>query len=126
MERVREVKPELIDEVIRLRGQYIGQLRIAKILGLHHRTIAAIDRAYPERMDAERRNRVARLRSTADKLVELVGWTNPESFFPPNVRCLAASQLYDKAQLLDGGPTANLAIDLNHRFDIQRLFQPLR
>lgn len=112
LERLRQLRPEVIDEVIRLRGQYIGQLRIAKLLGLHHRTIAAIDRAYPEQIEIERRNRVATLRSTADKLVELVE-ESPESV-PPNVRCLAASQLYDKAQLLDGGPTANVAIARRH------------
>jgi len=121
LERVREVKPEVIDEVIRLRGQYIGQLRIAKLLGLHHRTIAAIDRTYPERIDAERRTRVARLRSAADKLVELVD-DNPETV-PANVRCLAASQLYDKAQLLDGGATANLAIDMAPRVDWNASFK---
>jgi hypothetical protein len=112
LERVRQLRPELIDEVIKLRGQFIGQLRIAKILGVHHRTIAAIDLAYPERIEAERKSRAAMLRATADTLVELVA-DNPESV-PANVRCLAASQLYDKAQLLDGAPTANIAIATRH------------
>jgi hypothetical protein len=110
LERLRELRPEVIDEVIRLRGQFIGQLRIAKLLKLHHRTIAAIDRAYPERIQVERRNRVARLQSAADKLIELVDEA-PESV-PASYRCLAATQLYDKAQLLSGGATANVAIDL--------------
>ena len=84
LERLRKLRPEAIEETIRLRGQCVGQLRIAKLLRLHHRTIAAIDRAYPERIEAERRNRVAMLRSTADTLVELVA-ENPSSV-PPNVR----------------------------------------
>src|SRR5262245_43916346 len=67
LERVRLVKPELIDQVIRLRSQFIGQLRIAKILRVHHRTVAAIDQAYPERIEQEKRKRVAKLRSAADK-----------------------------------------------------------
>jgi hypothetical protein len=115
LERLRKLRPEAIDETIRLRGQCVGQLRIAKLLRLHHRTIAAIDRAYPERIEAERRNRVAMLRTTADTLVELVA-ENPDSV-PPNVRCLAASQLYDKAQILDGAATANLAIDVTSHVD---------
>ncbi len=121
LERLRKVRPEAIDEAIRLRGQCVGQIRIGKLLHLHHRTIAAIDRAYPERIEAERRNRVAMLRSTADTLVELVA-ENPEAV-PPNVRCLAASQLYDKAQLLDGGATANLAIDVRSRVDVSASFK---
>jgi hypothetical protein len=121
LERLRELRPEVIDEVIRLRGQFIGLLRIAKLLKLHHRTIAAVDRAYPDRIELERRNRVMMLRSTADLLVELVA-DNPESV-PPNVRCLAASQLYDKAQLLDGAATANLAIDVTRHVDISASFK---
>lgn len=114
LERVRLVRPELIDQVIKLRSQFIGQLRIAKILGVHHRTVAAIDQAYPERIEEEKRKRVAKLRSAADKLVELVD-ENPESV-PPNVRCLAASQLIDKAELLAGGPTQR--IDVGPPIDI--------
>ena len=121
LERVRLVRPELIDEAIRLRGQFIGQLRIAKILGIHHRTVAAIDQAYPERIEQEKRKRVAKLRSAADKLIELVD-DSPETV-PANVRCLAASQLYDKAQLLDGGATANLAIDITPRVDWNASFK---
>jgi hypothetical protein len=119
LERIRLVRPELIDEVISLRSQFIGQLRIAKILGVHHRTVAAIDQAYPERIEQEKRKRVAKLRSAADKLVELVD-DNPESV-PPNVRCLAASQLIDKAELLAGGPTQR--IDFTPPIDIHAAFQ---
>jgi hypothetical protein len=61
------------------------------------------------------------LRSTADTLVELVA-EDPASV-PANVRCLAASQLYDKAQLLDGGPTANLAIAVRSHVDISASFK---
>jgi hypothetical protein len=121
LERVRQVRPELIPDVIKLRGQCIGQLRIAKLLGVHHRTIAAIDYAYPDQIEEQKRRRAAKYQSTADKLVELVD-DDPESI-PPNVRCLAASQLVDKAQLLSGGPTANLAIDLTSRVDVSGSFK---
>lgn len=104
LERLRELRPEVIEEIIRLRGQWVGQLRIAKICHVHHRTVAAVCMAYPEEIGEEQQKRVSRLRSTADKLVELVD-ENPESV-PPNVRCLAASQLFDKAQVFDGLPTA--------------------
>jgi hypothetical protein len=106
LERVLERYPEKVREVIHLRGQGYGQQRIAKLCNLHHRTIARIDQAYPAQIEEERRRRVAKLRSAADKLVELVD-DNPESV-PANVRCLAASQLIDKAELLSGGPTARI------------------
>jgi hypothetical protein len=121
LERIRQLRPELIGEVIRLRGQFVGQLRIARILGVHHRTVAAIDRAYPERIEQEKQRRAAKLRSVADKLVELVD-DNPESI-PPNVRCLAASQLIDKAELLARAPTQR--IELGPPVDIHAMFNEL-
>jgi hypothetical protein len=119
LERIRQVRPELIDEVINLRGQLIGQLRIAKLLGVHHRTVAAIDQAYPEDIATARKKRAATLNSTADKIVETVA-DNPEAI-PPNVRCLAAAQLYDKAELLAGGPT--LRIQIGAQIDIPTQLQ---
>jgi hypothetical protein len=114
LERTRQLRPELIDEVINLRSQLIGQLRIAKILGVHHRTVAAIDQEYPEEIAIARKKRISKLNSTADNILETVA-DNPEAI-PPNVRCLAASQLYDKAELLAGGPT--LRVQIGGKIDI--------
>ena len=114
LERLRQLRPEVIDEIIRLRGQWCGKMRIAKICRVHHKTVAAVDAAYPEAIQDEQQKRVKRLRSAADKLVELVD-DNPESV-PANVRCLAASQLLDKAELLDG--RATLRLEHTERVDI--------
>jgi hypothetical protein len=114
LERLRQLRPEAIDEIIRLRGEHCGQLRIAKICRVHHRTVAAVCAQYPEEIGMEQQKRVKRLRSAADKLVELVD-EDPESV-PANVRCLAASQLLDKAQLLDG--QATVRIEEVERIDI--------
>ena len=81
---------------------------------MHHKTVAAVCAAYPEAIHEEQQKRVNRLRSAADKLVDLVD-DNPESV-PANVRCLAASQLLDKAQLLDGCATSR--IEKVERIDI--------
>jgi hypothetical protein len=114
LERLRQVRPEVINEIICLRGEHCGQLRIAKICHVHHRTVAAVCAQFPEEISEEQRKRVNRLRSAADKLVELVD-DDPESV-PANVRCLAASQLLDKAQLLDG--QATVRIEQVERIDI--------
>jgi hypothetical protein len=114
LERLRQLRPEVIDEIIRLRGQFVGRLRIAKIVHVHHRTVAAVDAEYPEQIEAERRRRIYRLRSAADKLVEQID-ESPENI-PWNVKGLAASQLYDKAELLEGRATAR--VEQVHHIDI--------
>jgi hypothetical protein len=106
LERLRKARPEVIPEVIRLRGQHMGVLRIAKIVKMGHETVSAICCEYPEEVAAAQQKRVSRLLSASDKLVELVD-RDPESV-PPNVRCLAASQLLDKAQLLSGAATQRI------------------
>src|SRR5438477_5319957 len=59
------------------------------------------------------------MRSAADKLIEQIDDT-PENV-PWNVKALAASQLIDKAELLDGRPTARVeqveAIDIYADWD---------
>src|SRR5206468_1920621 len=77
LERLRQLRPEVIDEIVRLRGQWVGMLRISKICHVHHRSVAAVCAEYPEEIQEEQRKRVSRLRSAADKLVELVD-DNPE------------------------------------------------
>jgi hypothetical protein len=119
LERLRELRPEVIDEIIRLRGQWAGKLRIAKIVGVHHKTVAAVDAAYPEEIEDERQRRVHRLRSAADKLIEQID-DSPENV-PWNVKGLVASQLLDKAELLDGNATVRT--EHNERVDIFAQFQ---
>lgn len=106
LERLCKLRPEAIDEIIRLRGEFVGKLRIAEIVRVAHETVTAVDSAYAEDISIARSNRVTRLRSAADKLVEMVD-QNP-GLVPWNVKCLAASQLYDKAELLDGRATVRV------------------
>lgn len=113
-ERALAKRPGLKDAVIALRAQGEGYLSIAKKLNCHHRTASTIAGKFPEEIDIERAKRVNRLRSAADKLVELID-SNPESV-PPNMRALAASQLYDKGELLDGRATQR--VERTERIDI--------
>jgi hypothetical protein len=105
-ERALVKRPGLKEAVIKLRAQGEGYLSIASKLNCHHMTASAIAAKFPEEIDIERAKRVSRLRSAADKLVELID-SNPESV-PPGMRALAASQLYDKGELLDGRATARI------------------
>jgi hypothetical protein len=114
LERLREKRPEVIDEIIRLRGEWAGMLRIAKICRVHHRTVAAVCAAYPEAIGDEHRKRVHQLKTAADLQVEQL-CESPESV-PWNVRGLVASQLYDKALCLEGQPS--IKVEHTHRVDI--------
>jgi hypothetical protein len=114
LERIKILKPEVIPETIHLRAQRWGLIRISKALGIHHQTVAAICAEFPLEIAEEQRRRVNLLRSTADKLVELVA-DNPESV-PANVRCLAASQLLDKAACIAGEATVRM--EHVHRVDL--------
>jgi hypothetical protein len=105
-ERALEKRPGLKEAVIQLRAAGEGYLSIASKLNCHHRTASAIAVRFAESVDIERAKRVGRLRSAADKLVELLD-NSPESV-PPQMRALAASQLYDKAELLDGRATSRV------------------
>lgn len=113
-ERALVKRPGLKDAVISLRAAGEGYLSIAKKLNCHHMVASAIAAMFPENVDMERAKRVSRLRSAADKMVELID-TEPWSV-PANMRALAASQLYDKAELLDGRATQR--IERTERIDI--------
>jgi hypothetical protein len=114
LERLRERRPEAIDRIIELRGHGCGQLRIAKILGVHHRTVAAVDAAYPEAIETAYQKRVHMLLSAADIQVEQM-IEEPEKV-PWNIKALAASQLYDKALVMDG--RANVRVEHTGRVDL--------
>jgi len=103
LSRLKKLRPEVIPEIIRLRGEWKGMLRIGKIVGVDHGTVAAVCKQYPLEIQEEQKRRAANLRSAADKLIELID-DDPTSI-SPNMRALAAAQLLDKAHLCDGAPT---------------------
>lgn len=108
------LRPDLKERVIEMRAAGAGWLKIGKWLHCHHCVASAIGAMFPENIDIERAKRVARLRSAGDKLVELID--DEPSSVPANMRALAASQLYDKAELLDGRATQR--IEHTERVDI--------
>jgi len=103
LSRLKKERPEVIQEIIRLRGEWMGKLRIGKIVHCDHRTVAAVCKEYPEEIQEAQKRRAANLRSAADSLVELIE-ADPDSV-PPHMRALAAAQLINTAQLIDGAPT---------------------
>jgi hypothetical protein len=113
LERLKVLRPEVIPEVIRLRGEHCGLLRISRILQMHHKTVSAICAEYPEEIAVAQQRRADRLRSAADKLIEQLD-ESPENV-PWNVKGLAASQLYDKAAMIEGSKV--LRVDHMHRVD---------
>lgn len=128
LERLQKLRPEVIQEIIKLRGEFVGMLRIAKMVGVHHKTVAGVDAAFPEDIEKARARRVSRLRTTADVLVEQI-FDNP-GCVPGHAKALAASQLYDKAELLDGRATVRVEevkrIDIYGDWDeiVEKQLQP--
>lgn len=114
-ERFRVQHPDKYQAVITLRGLDWGQKRIAQLLKVHHRTVAAVDDAEPEAIDTVRQRLIRKLRRGSTLLVDLVV-ENPESV-PPPMRGLVASQLIDKAELLDGRATGRVEHTERIRFD---------
>jgi hypothetical protein len=103
LERIKQRRPGLIEAIIDLRSRGEGLLSTARMLRCDHRTVQKVEITYPEEVAAARSKRVLKLRSTADKLVETIA-ENP-GCVPGHARALAAAQLYDKAELLDGRAT---------------------
>lgn len=113
-DRLRTKDPAKYAAIVELSGQAYGQLRIAKLLGVHHRTVAAVQDLEPEQIDIARSKLVSGLRRAAwlqlERLLE-----HPETV-PMNVSGLILSQLLDKAELLDGRATTR--VEHTERIDI--------
>lgn len=89
--------------VIQLLGRGKGMLAIAKLLGCHHKTVAAVRDSEPESIDIVRSKRVSQILTAVDLQIERL-IENP-GLVPFNVAGLLISQLIDKAELLDGRAT---------------------
>jgi hypothetical protein len=112
--RIKEERPEAIDEVLRLRGQWLGIRKIAKLCNLAPETVMAICAEYADQLRDEFKRRVIQIRSAADQIIEEI-LANPEKV-PWSVKAPAACALYEKAELLDG--RATMRIEQPERIDI--------
>lgn len=118
-ERFRVRRPQDYQAVIQLLGRNKGMLAIGKLLGCHHKTVAAVRDSEPEAIDMVRSKRVSRLLTAVDLQIERL-IENPGSV-PFNVAGLLISQLIDKAELLDGRATARVekveSVDIYAHYD---------
>lgn len=105
-ERFRVRRPQDYQAVIQLLGRNKGMMAIGKLLGCHHKTVAAVRDSEPEAIDIVRSKRVSRLLTAVDLQIERL-IEHPGSV-PFNVAGLMISQLIDKAELLDGRATARV------------------
>jgi len=115
LERLRQLRPEVIPEVVRLRGEWMARLPIAKALRVSVNTIAVIDAEYAESIESLRLKEVELWRSGANQLVRQIS-LEPEKV-PWAVKALAASQLMEKAELMAGRATQR--IESVERIDIE-------
>lgn len=102
--RLFEKRRQVYDAIVQLLGADVGMLRIARLLGVHHLTVAAVRDREPEQIDIARSKTVAQLRTAVGLQVERL-IAHPENV-PWNVAGLLIAQLTDKAELLDGRATS--------------------
>jgi hypothetical protein len=94
LERIKAERPEVIDEVLRLRGQWLSIKKIAKLCDLAVETVVAICGQYADQLKNDQERHVQQLRSAADQLIEEI-LANPNNV-PWSVKAPAACQLTKK------------------------------
>ena len=108
VERIKAERPQVIPEVLRLRGQWLSIKKIAKLCNVAVETVVAICGQYADQLKNEHERRVQQLRSAADALIEEI-LANPNNV-PWSVKAPAACQLYEKSELLAGRATGRIEI----------------
>lgn len=107
LERFRVRRPEAYRACVQLLGYarpgYEGLRRIAKILGVHHMTVAAVRDSEGESIDTVRATLVRKLRTALDLQVDRL--IEDPGCVPPNVIGMVIDQLNKNAELLDGRAT---------------------
>lgn len=103
-ERLFSQRPEIYQATVELLGRQVPVRQIARILHIHHRSVAAVRMREPEAIDTARLSLGRKCGIAATLMVESI-IEDPDSV-PKNVRGLVAAQLIDKAQLLGGGATS--------------------
>lgn len=104
-QRLKKLAPHVYEAIIKLRGQDWGFLRIADLLQVSHRTVAAIDTAEPEAIDVVRQRMTRKLLQCSHLLLERIE-KDPESV-PIHLAGLVCCQLLDKAEQLEGRKLPN-------------------
>lgn len=112
--RLRQQDPKKYECIIELRGLDWGQKRIADFLGLHHRTIAAVDDAEPEAIDTVRQRLIKKLRRAGTLQVDRL--TEHPDLVPIQFAGQTAVQLLGHAELMDGRATTR--VEHTGRIDI--------
>lgn len=107
-ERLKAKRPEAYAAIILHLGAgkpgYIGLERIAKMMGVHHLTVAAVRDAEPEAVDMVRLKMVTKFRTAwhlqVDRILE-----NP-GLVPPNAIGIVLDILTRNIELMEGRPTS--------------------
>lgn len=113
-ERLRNLDPRKYEAIIELRGLDWGQKRIAEFLGVHHRTVAAVDDHEPEAIDTVRQRLIKKLRRAGTLQVDRL--TDHPDLVPIQFAGQTAVQLLGHAELMDGRATAR--VEVTGRIDI--------
>ncbi|HEX4085291.1 MAG TPA: helix-turn-helix domain-containing protein, partial [Chthoniobacteraceae bacterium] len=103
LERLRERRPEAMQEIMRLLAAGVSQRRIAMLVKVAPETVAAVLLKEPAAIRAVSERLAGKYKLAADLLVDRI-LENP-GVVPGNAIALAIGQLTDKAQLLSGAAT---------------------
>ena len=107
-ERLYSQKPEKFQAIVHWLAQpeHYGLLRIAKLVGVHHMTVAAVRDLYTSSVDIEKARLAKLCKTGAELCLERIIEEVPS--LPANTLGLTAAQLIDKYQLLTGGATSRI------------------
>lgn len=115
LERLRERRPEVIDEILRLRARWVSHLKIARTLEVSVNTVAAVDKAFADPIETIREKQVSLLEGAGYQLAAQIA-ENP-GLVPWNAKALSAKLLLEFAELKAGRATQR--IEMTERVDIE-------
>jgi len=116
-------RPDAYKQCIALLAGGAGLLKIARLLGVHHRTVAAVRDAEPDNIDIAKQ----RIRSNMRLAVEIGAERLPEILetLPNGQVPVALAIAIDKLAQLEGEPTQRLEITLNGKLTHEGVMQEL-
>jgi hypothetical protein len=104
--RLLAKRPDTARMICHYLAQDVGLLRIAKLAGVHHQTVAAIQDQLPAEIDMERQRLAGLARTAAALCMERI--IDEVEHLPRQTLGLTAAQLIDKFQVLTGGATSRV------------------